>query len=128
MRNALTVLLFVLLSGPVASETGAVEQDSNASPTPQGALQIEIQSPSADFTATDGETNVEVEGIASAIGGVRYLDMIFVMDTSQSLRSTDPSDFRSAGAVGLVRSLSPKSDIKIGVVSFDSKGGHSYSP
>jgi len=45
-----------------------------------------------------------------------------VMDTSQSLRSTDPSDFRSAGAIGLVRSLSPRSDIKIGVVSFDSRG------
>jgi Mg-chelatase subunit ChlD len=85
-------------------------------------LQIEIQSPSVGYTASSGETNVEVEGIASAIGGVRYLDMIFVMDTSQSLRSTDPNDFRSKGAVGLVRSLSPKSDIKIGVVSFDSKG------
>jgi len=63
-----------------------------------------------------------VEGIASAIGGVRYLDMMFVMDTSQSLRSTDPNDFRSAGAVGLVRNLSPRSDIKIGVVGFDSRG------
>jgi len=44
------------------------------------------------------------------------------MDTSQSLRSTDPSDFRSAGAIGLVRNLSPRSDIKIGVVSFDNRG------
>jgi Mg-chelatase subunit ChlD len=85
-------------------------------------LQIEIQSPSVDFSAVQGETSVAVEGIASAIGGVRYLDMIFVMDTSQSLRSTDPSDFRSVGAIGLVKSLSPRSDIKIGVVSFDSKG------
>jgi Mg-chelatase subunit ChlD len=69
----------------------------------------------------DGVTNVEVEGIASAIGGVRYLDIMFVMDTSQSLRRSDPSDYRSAGAIGLVRNLSPKSDIKIGVISFDSK-------
>jgi Mg-chelatase subunit ChlD len=113
MRNVLTVLSFALACGFVATESVAAEQ---------GALQIEIQSPSFDFTATSGETNVEVEGIASAIGGVRYLDMIFVMDTSQSLRSTDPNDFRSAGAIGLVRSLSPRSDIKIGVVSFDSKG------
>lgn len=113
MRNSLTVLLFVLVCGSVACESIAAAQ---------GALQIEIQSPSVDFTATEGETTVEVEGIASAIGGVRYLDMIFVMDTSQSLRSTDPSDFRSAGAIGLVRSLSPRSDIKIGVVSFDRKG------
>ncbi len=122
MRNALTVLLSVLVCGSVASESGAVEQGSNMSPTPQDELQIEIQSPSGDLIPVDGITSVEVEGIASAIGGVRYLDMIFVLDTSQSLRRTDPSDFRSAGAIGLVRNLSPRSDIKIGVVSFDSKG------
>ena len=87
-----------------------------------GDVQIEIQSPAGDFSADEGETVVEVEGIASAIGGVRYLDMMFVMDTSQSLRSTDPQDFRSQGAIGLVENLSPKSDIQIGVVSFDSKG------
>lgn len=107
MRIALIALLAVLVCGQAAS---------------QDNLQIEIQSPSADFTAVDGETTVDVEGIASAIGGVRYLDMIFVMDTSQSLRNSDPSDFRSAGAIGLVRNLSPRSDIKIGVVSFDNKG------
>lgn len=88
----------------------------------RGDLQVEIQSPSTGFTANEGATTVEVEGIASAIGGVRYLDMIFVMDTSQSLRGTDPDDYRSQGAIGLVRNLSPKSDIKIGVVSFDNKG------
>ncbi len=113
MRNSLAVLLIVLVCGALVSEARAAEQ---------GALQIEIQSPSADFSATEGEATVEVEGIASAIGGVRYLDMIFVMDTSQSLRSTDPGDFRSTGAIGLIRSLSPRSDIKIGIVSFDSKG------
>jgi Mg-chelatase subunit ChlD len=122
MRNTLAVLFSVLVCGSVAAESGAVEQGANMAPAAQGGLQIEIQSPSADFTAVEGETTVEVEGIASAIGGVRYLDMIFVMDTSQSLRRTDPSDFRSAGAIGLVRNLSPRSDIKIGVVSFDSKG------
>jgi Mg-chelatase subunit ChlD len=85
-------------------------------------LQIEIQSPTADFVANSGEKVVEVEGVASTIGGVKYLDMMFVMDTSTSLRSTDPDDFRSAGAIGLVENLSPRSDIKIGVVSFDSRG------
>lgn len=84
-------------------------------------LQVEIQSPSAGYTVEDGATNVDVEGIASAIGGVRYLDIMFVMDTSQSLRRSDPSDYRAQGAIGLVQNLSPKSDIKIGVVSFDSK-------
>jgi len=121
MRNTLTVLLTVLAYVGASSYVGAQERDSNVAPTPQGELQIEIQSPSADFAAVEQETSIEVEGFASAIGGVRYLDMMFVMDTSSSLRSTDPKDFRSAGATGLVKNLSPKSDIKIGVVSFDNK-------
>ncbi len=122
MRNALYASLAVLVCGSATFASDDAENTADASPASQGGLQIEIQSPSADFTAVDGETIVEVEGIASAIGGVRYLDMIFVMDTSQSLRGTDPKDFRSAGAIGLVENLSPRSDIKIGVVSFDSRG------
>lgn len=122
MRNTLIVLLSALVCGTATSDTGDLEQGSSMSPMPQGAVQIEIQSPSADFSAANGETTVEVEGIASAIGGVRYLDMIFVMDTSTSLRNTDAKDFRSTGAIGLVRNLSPKSDIKISVVSFNNDG------
>jgi len=106
MRNALFILALALVGTAAASDR---------------AIQVEIQSPSAGHTVEDGVTNVEVEGIASAIGGVRYLDIMFVMDTSQSLRRSDPSDYRSAGAIGLVQNLSPKSDIKIGVISFDSK-------
>jgi len=121
MRSALIVSLIALVWG-AAFASDPMEQTTNSSTASPGSLQIEIQSPSADFRAVEGETAVEVEGIASAIGGVRYLDMIFVMDTSTSLRSSDPNDFRSQGAIGLVRNLSPRSDIKIGVVSFDSKG------
>ena len=106
MRNTLFILALALVGTAAASDR---------------AIQVEIQSPSAGHTVEDGVTNVEIEGIASAIGGVRYLDIMFVMDTSQSLRRSDPSDYRSAGAIGLVRNLSPKSDIKIGVISFDSK-------
>ena len=114
MRNSLILFTFAVTCGFMPSAFG---QDA-----PAGDLQIEIQSPSFDFSAVNGETTVEVEGIASAIGGVRYLDMIFVMDTSQSLRGTDPADFRVQGAIGLVRGLSPRSDIQIGVVSFSSRG------
>ena len=112
MRNALFILILVLASTVAASDRG---------------LQVEIQSPSAGHTVEDGATNVEVEGIASAIGGVRYLDIMFVMDTSSSLRRSDPSDYRSVGAIGLIRNLSPKSDIKIGVISFDSKSNVAQS-
>jgi Mg-chelatase subunit ChlD len=106
MRNA---LIFIVLA--LAGTAAAAER----------ALQVEIQSPSAGYTVEDGATHVDVEGVASAIGGVRYLDIMFVMDTSSSLRRSDPRDYRSVGAIGLVENLSPKSDIKIGVVSFDGK-------
>ena len=112
MRNSVFVLASVLACGVAVSASAAA----------QDGLQIEIQSPSADFVASGGERSIEVEGVASTIGGVQYLDMIFVMDTSTSLKSTDPKDFRSAGAVGLVEKISPRSDIKIGVVSFDREG------
>jgi hypothetical protein len=106
MRNTLFFLFLALAGAATAADRG---------------LQVEIQSPWAGHTVEDGATLVEVEGIASAIGGVRYLDIMFVMDTSSSLRGSDPSDYRSAGAIGLVENLSPKSNIKIGVVSFDGK-------
>ena len=113
MRNALQILVLSLFLGASAQAQEATES--------RRELQVEIQSPSDGFTVEDGATVIDVEGVASAIGGVQYLDIMFVMDTSQSLRSSDPKDFRSAGAIGLVRNLSPKSNIKIGVVSFDSK-------
>ena len=113
MRNALQILVLALFLGASAQAQEATES--------RRELQVEIQSPSDGFTVEDGATVIDVEGVASAIGGVQYLDIMFVMDTSQSLRSSDPQDFRSAGAIGLVRNLSPKSNIKIGVVSFDSK-------
>ena len=99
-----------------------VSEATEPSSAPGNGLQIEIQSPSPEIVLSSGERSIEVEGVASTIGGVRYLDMIFVMDTSTSLRGTDPHDFRSAGAIGLVEKLSPRSDIKIGVVSFDRNG------
>ena len=119
MRNAQLMLVSALLFGAAAH--GAANEAARSPGTPERQLQVEIQSPSPGFTVEDGATTIEVEGVASAIGGVRYLDIMFVMDTSQSLRSSDPKDYRSAGAIGLVKNLSPKSDIKIGVVSFDSK-------
>jgi Mg-chelatase subunit ChlD len=121
MRNTLTILIAILACLGAASYVNAQDQHSNNSSVARGELQIEIHSPSGDFDSADGQTTVEVEGVASAIGGVRYIDMMFVMDTSNSLRSTDPDDFRSLGAIGLVKNLSPKSDIKIGVVGFDKR-------
>ena len=38
-----------------------------------------------------------------------------------SLRDTDPDNFRGTAAIGLVESLSKKSDINIGVIAFNDR-------
>ena len=122
MLGKKVILIAVTLCGLAMSAPAQANDPGVTSPVSSQGLQIEIQSPADDFVASNGERMVEVEGVASTIGGVKYLDMMFVMDTSTSLRSTDPRDYRSAGAIGLVENLSPRSDIKIGVVGFDSRG------
>jgi len=122
MRITLAIITSVLACG-LGTSASAAEDETSIAPAPSvDGLQIEIQSPSENLLSRTGQKTIDVEGVASTIGGVRYLDMMFVMDTSSSLRKTDPRDYRSAGAIGLVESLSPRSDIKIGVVSFDRKG------
>ncbi len=85
----------------------------------QGELRIEIHSPPLDLEATGEPLSYEVQGVASTIGGVRYIDMMLVLDTSGSLAQTDPDDYRTTAAVGLIRGLSEKSDIQIGVIGFN---------
>jgi Mg-chelatase subunit ChlD len=94
---------------------------------PIGELQVEIHSPAAGQVLSTAATSVEVVGGASVFGGVRYLDLFLVLDTSRSLKNTDPRDYRRAGAIGLVRSLPAHSDIQIGVVDFD-RDAHLLSP
>ena len=124
MRTPLIVFLTALLFGCATSANkGALEPRSDLSAMEtSGELQVEIHSPATDFFPTGAESSVDVEGFASTIGGVRFLDMMLVIDTSKSLKKTDPDDFRSTGAIGLIESLSSKSDIQMGVVTFDSEG------
>jgi Mg-chelatase subunit ChlD len=84
-----------------------------------GELQVEIYEPSDGHVLEGSQTSIDVGGGASIFGGVRHLDLVFVLDRSKSLRRSDPEDFRAAGAIGLVENLSPSSDIRIGVVAFD---------
>lgn len=88
----------------------------------RAVLRVEIREPLDGTVLPRTEGSVEVQGGASVFGGVRYLDLFLVMDTSKSLLRTDPKDFRVAGAVGLVKSLPDRDDIQIGVVDFDRKG------
>ncbi len=85
---------------------------------PAGRLELNIQHPSAGTVLTGSEISIEVQGGASVFGGVKQLDLVLVLDTSRSLRNTDPNDYRMWGAIGLVESLPAWSDVQIGVVAF----------
>lgn len=113
MRTIFIILLAIFASQSTHAADGAATA---------GELRIEIHSPAAELTATGSEPlNYGIEGVASTIGGVRYIDMMLVMDTSASLRDTDPDGYRTQAAVGLIERLSPKSDIRIGVIGFNDR-------
>ncbi len=109
MKKRILATIPLLLLGGMASGAPAQQDD----------LKVEIHEPPPGLVLTNAETSIAVEGGASIFGGVRYLDLFLVLDTSRSLQRTDPKDFRKKGAIGLVESLSKKSDIQIGVVDFD---------
>lgn len=115
MQRSVIALVTVLAgAGSLADDPSAAVSGTG------GELRIEIHSPPAELTATGSEPlTYEIEGVASTIGGVRYIDMMLVMDTSSSLRDTDPDGYRTLAAIGLIERLSPKSDIRIGVIGFN---------
>ena len=120
MRTITMAVLAVLLCGcATSSDTGSEQFTADAT----GGLKVEIHSPSPDLLLRNGQKWVEVEGGASTFGGARYLDLILVLDNSKGLKRSDPDNYRSAGAAGLVRSLSPRSDIRIGVTGSNTDGG-----
>ena len=121
MRKLLFVALTVLICGCRTASDQALTSMDSANRFPAAQLQVEIQSPPAGSILVDHESWIDVEGGASVFGGVRSFDLMLVLDTSQSLRGSDPKDYRSAGAIGLVESLSPRSNIQLGVVDFDAR-------
>jgi Mg-chelatase subunit ChlD len=124
MRNAIVATLIVLVYGCATSSDKVYETQTSRQSTADtmGELRVEIQSPRPGQQLTGGEKFFVVEGGASNFGGVRYLDLMFVLDSSKSLLHSDPRDYLSAGATGLVESLAPESDIHIGVVGFNTRG------
>ncbi len=118
MKSATMVVLTFLLFGCATPDTVYEQQLAVASTS---ELRVEILSPAQDQFLTGGETSYLVEGGASSFGGVRYLDLIFVLDGSKSLLRSDPNGYLPAGATDLVRNFSPDSDIHIGVVSFNTE-------
>ena len=85
----------------------------------QGELQVEIHEPANGALLSSLEPEISVVGGASIFGGVKQLDLFLVLDTSKSLKDTDPKDYRVKGSVALVQSLPAKSDIQVGVVDVD---------
>ncbi len=113
---ALAVILLPAMSSPLAADSGKQAQGPGT-----GELKIEILSPAeGQFLPGDNRSFV-VDGGASNIGGIRHLDLVFVLDSSKSLYRTDPDNYLGIGSVGLIENLHAKSDIQIGVVSFDYK-------
>lgn len=107
------------MRGGIAGFVLALVQAAAAFAAGPGVLQVEIHQPTPNQVLAASETSIEVVGGASIYGGVKQLDLFLVMDTSKSLSYTDADDRRTAGAVGLIRSLPAESDIQIGVVDFD---------
>jgi Mg-chelatase subunit ChlD len=122
MKNTLMVVLTILVYGCAASDVVYEPQHSNGSAGSMGDLRVEIRTPSQNQLVSSGERSFVVEGGASNFGGVRYLDLIFVLDSSKSLTSSDPKGYLAKGATGLVKNFAPDSDINIGVVSFNTAG------
>lgn len=85
-----------------------------------GDFLVEVDAPGAGLVVPNDETSIELEGRAKIVGGVRNLDLFLVLDTSKSLKESDPENHRATGAIGLVRSLS-WTDARIGIVDFDKK-------
>ncbi len=121
MRHMFVIFLTALTFACTSSNQDKLQPYAGLNKMAPGQLQVEMQPPAEDVFATGESVFLDVEGMASAIGGVRHLDIMLVMDRSTSLKSTDPEDFRAAGAKSFVQNLSPRSDTLIGVVGFDSK-------
>jgi Mg-chelatase subunit ChlD len=106
----------VLQAGLAWSGQGSAPASIEA---PAAELKVEILSPTAGEFLPGDNRRVVIDGGASNIGGVRHLDLMFVLDSSKSLYRTDPDKYLDAGTTGLIQNLHAKSDIQIGVVSFD---------
>jgi Mg-chelatase subunit ChlD len=115
-RPLLWVMPWILLLGIATAALGQT-----------GQLKVEIREPAEGLVLKSWKSSIEVEGGASIFGRANSLDLFLVLDTSESLRSTDPENFRTAGAIGLVENISAKSNIQIGVVDFDGKA-HLVAP
>jgi len=83
-----------------------------------GGLEIEIRAPEDQRVYTASERSIEVEGVASIPAAISRLDLMLVMDTSRSLRNSDPYGHRIDGVMQLIDTLPERGDVRIGIVGF----------
>ena len=121
MRKVMIILMSAFALGCATQSQDRLQPFDGGNALVPANLQVELLPPDEAVLSTGETVYFDVEGMASAIGGVRHIDIMLVMDQSTSLTKTDPRDYRSTGAIGFVESLSPKSDAKIGVVGFSGK-------
>jgi Mg-chelatase subunit ChlD len=106
--------LFLSWAGAVQAQ----ESDSITVPVGDGVtVTVQITSPRNGFVTCDD--CVKVSGVASARGS-STIEFMFIMDSSGSLQSNDPMDFRKSGALALVGALEGAIPaLRMGVVDFD---------
>jgi uncharacterized protein YegL len=109
MRSLVVVfrvcLLLAVAAGPAVAQ--------------RGDLQVEIQNIPEQLFLTRDEREIDVAGRASIFGGMKQLDLFLILDASNSLWRTDPKDHRVQAAEALIRALPASSDMRVGVIAFD---------
>jgi len=83
-----------------------------------GEPEIEIRSPQGQRVYEATRQSIRVEGIASVPGATPKLDVMLVLDTSRSLKNSDPYAHRITGSMQLIDSLPDRGDVRIGIVGF----------
>jgi Mg-chelatase subunit ChlD len=66
------------------------------------------------------QETIDISGYTSCLGTLdpKPMDFLYVMDSSHSLNSTDPQDYRKTGALALLDSIDTGLGVRSGVISF----------
>ena len=114
MRITLVLVLAALVcscsssGGPElwgSASDGAAHIDKSR---PRGDLRVEIHRPTSNLRLSNWETSIEIEGRASVFGGVKQIDLMLVLDTSQSLSRTAGHQYQLLGhTIGKAYTIEP---------------------
>lgn len=80
--------------------------------------EIEIQAPEDQTVYDATRQSIQLEGLASVPGTIPKLDLMLVLDTSRSLKNSDPYAHRIIGSMELIDTLPDRGDVRIGIISF----------